>query len=315
MAALKTSKIISINDINRVEIEQLIDRANQLREERFRRYLPPFIMGLFFFQESTRTQIGFQAAAYRLGGQVFTFKNTKYQSNMSSAESLADSIKVLESYADVLCIRHFDDSIFSDLFRSISKPVVNCGNGFDEHPTQTLTDLYMIKDTLGNIDNLTIALVGDLRHMRTSHSLLLGLSKFNRISVICVSPKELRMPDRYKNVYGKTPNNLKEINDLNLQGVDVVYMAGFAPKTPIGDYDADIREKYSLRGKSFLSLVKPPIIMCPLPRVDEIDPTLDQTPYSKYFKQSALGLYTRMALLEFILAPKGENIYNVGGLN
>lgn len=300
--AIATKNLISIEDMSRAEIERLIRFANKLREERVvKRALPHFILGLLFFQESTRTQIGFQTATYRLGGQVFTLKETKFQESMSSAESVEDTFRVLQSYADIICIRHYDEKIFSHIAGFTKKPIINCGNGYDEHPSQTLTDLMTIKELLGIIDNLSIAIVGDLRHMRTGHSLLLGLSKLSNIKVRCISPKTLSMPEKYKAIFRKSKNTLYETDKLDLKNTDVVYMTGFAPKTPIKTFNKEIRKKYQINKNTLSKLKKNVVILCPLPRVDEITPEVDRTRFAKYFEQSELGLYMRMAIISELL--------------
>jgi len=296
----KTSKnLISIEDVSRAEIEWLIGRASKLREERVtKRALPSFILGLLFFQESTRTKIGFETASYRLGGNVFTLKETKFQNSMSSAESVEDTFRALQPYADIVAIRHSDENIFSRISKWTRKPIINCGNGFDEHPTQTLTDLLTIKTYQGRLDNLSVAIVGDLRHMRAAHSLLLGLSKFSRISVRCISPKILSMPEKYKISFKKSKNNIVETEKLDLSDIDVVYMAGFAPKTPLKNFSESIRVKYRLNSNKLNELKNTALILCPLPRVDEITPDVDGTKFARYFEQSELGLYMRMAVIQ-----------------
>lgn len=296
------NNLLSIEDVSRAEIERLIDRADKLRGERVaKRLLPSFILGLLFFQESTRTRIGFQTAAYRLGGEVFLLKETKFQNSMSSAESTEDTVRVLQSYADIICIRHSDENIFLRIAGCSKRPIINCGNGFDEHPSQTLTDLMAIKKFCGMIDNLSIAIVGDLRHMRAAHSLLLGLLKFSGISVRCISPKILSMPEKYKVRFAKSKNSLVETENFDLSSVDVVYMTGFAPKTPLKVFNKSAREKYQLNSKKLYQLKDKAIILCPLPRVDEISPEVDNTKFAKYFEQSDLGLYMRMAIIMKLL--------------
>src|SRR3989344_5654252 len=157
MAILKN--LISMEDVNRTDIERFIRLANKLREKHLiKRSLPRFILGLLFFQESTRTQIGFQTATYRLGGEVFTLKETKFTKYMSSAETTEDTLRVLQRYADIICIRDSNSNVFSRLIPYAKKPLINCGNGADEHPTQTLIDLMTIYNLHGSLDGLKIAI-------------------------------------------------------------------------------------------------------------------------------------------------------------
>jgi aspartate carbamoyltransferase catalytic subunit len=299
------NKLLSIQDLSRYDIESLINSANNMRKKSdTKQALPPFILGLLFFQESTRTQIGFQSAAYKLGGQVFVVKETKSQNSMSKSESIEDTFRTTQAYADIICIRDIDDKIFSKTSELSTKPVINCGNGYDEHPTQTLIDLMAIKEFHGSIDNLSIAIVGDLAYMRVAHSLLLGLSKFNNIRISCISPKSLSMPKKYKLIYEKSKNKFLETDQLDLRNFDVVYMTGFAPRTPIKTFSKATRKKYQIDQKILSTLKKKAIILCPLPRIDEISNKIDKTKYAKYFEQSDLGVYMRMAIIKKLLSMR-----------
>ena len=302
MEVSKLKKFISMEDLNRTDIERLIGLANKLKRKGVRKgTLPPFILGLLFFQESIRTQIGFQVATYRLGGEAFVLKETKFQRSMSSAESIEDTLRVLQSYSDIICIRHPQDGILSNLLSSVKKPIINCGNGYDEHPSQTLIDLMAIKEFSHRIDGLSVAIVGDLRHMRSGHSLLLGLSKFSNITAHCISPKILAMPDKYKTVFKKSKNILYETDKLNLKNIDVVYMAGFAPNTPVKNFSKEVLKRYQINKSILPQLKKSAVILCPLPRIDEIALEIEETKFAKFFEQSELGLYMRMAIIVELL--------------
>ncbi len=292
-----------MEDLDRSDIEQLIFLAQKIKKEGMgKRVAHSFISGLLFFQESTRTRIGFQVASYRLGGDSFILKETRTSDSMLfAAESVEDTVKVLQSYTDIICIRHSDNDICTRLLPISKKPLINCGNGDDEHPSQTLIDLMAIKELCGSLDNLSIAIVGDLRHMRAAHSLILGLSKFVKMSVRCISPKELSMPEKYKNVYINSGNILTEMTEMNLNDVDVVYMAGFQPKTPVKTISKKIRLAYQANKTTLAQLKDKSIILCPLPRIDEIKSDVDQTKFAKYFEQSDLGLYMRMAIVKWLL--------------
>ena len=293
--------LISMKDISRADIERFIRLANKLREKHaVKRTLPSFILGLLFFQESTRTQIGFQAAAYRLGGEVFTLKETKFTKYMSSAETTEDTLRVLQSYADIVCIRDSDPNVFSRLIPYAKKPLINCGNGADEHPTQTLIDLMTIYNLHGTLDGLKIAIVGNLQDMRTSHSLLFGLANFNNISITLISPKQFKMPINYIDIFKqRNPNNkIQETEKLDLKGNDIVYVTGFPAKTKTGIVSKVIRKKYQINKKMLTQLPPNSYILDPLPREDEISTEVDTTPFAKYFLQSENGLYMRMAIIQ-----------------
>jgi len=297
--AKANKNLISMEDVSRAEIERLINRANELREERVAKHaLPPFILGLLFFQESTRTQIGFQTATYRLGGNVFTLKETRFTEVMSSPECIEDTMRVLNSYADIFCIRHPDSNIFSKLQPYTQKPLINCGNGSYEHPTQALIDLMAIKNIVGRLDNLHISIVGNLRDMRSAHSLLMGLANFKNITVSLVSPRELQIPKQYVEFFEKKnhKNIILRSENMDIKNADVVYVAGFPSKSP--PVSAGVRKKYRVGKKILTSLKSKTIILNPLPREDEISRDVDETKFAKYFEQSELGLYMRMAIIQ-----------------
>ena len=299
MTTLKN--IISIENISRSDIERLIRSANRLRENGIPKRPKNFILGLLFFQESTRTQIGFQTAAYRLGGQAFTLKETKFTQYMSSAESIEDTVRVLQSYADILCIRHSDSAIFSKLTPYTQKPLVNCGNGNDEHPTQALTDLMTIYNLIGKLDGLKISIIGNLQAMRTSHSLMLGLANFKNISVTLISPRQLKMPKCYIDKFRqKNPNNkVQETEIMDFKKGDIIYVSGFPAKPSA--VSTKIRRKYQINKKTVEQLPHNSFILNPLPREDEISTEIDSTPFAKYFVQSENGLYMRMAIVTELL--------------
>lgn len=299
--------LISIKDINRTDIEKFIRLANKLRENySVKRKHTHFILGLLFFQESTRTQIGFQTAAYRLGGDVFTLKETKLTKFMSSSETVEDTFRVLQSYADVICIRDIDKNIFPRLISYATKPLINCGNGTDEHPTQALIDLMTIYNLYGRLDRLNIAIVGNLQDMRTSHSLLLGFANFNNISITLISPKQFRMPRSYIGEFKHRSFNNKiiETDKMDLKGIDVVYVTGFPAKSKVSTVSKRIRKKYQINNIVLEQLSPKSCILDPLPRGDEILTEVDSTPFAKYFFQSENGLYMRMAILSSMFDSK-----------
>lgn len=299
----KPKHLLSINQLTRADIEDFIRQANFFDQHPrgHKRLLDDKIVSLLFFQPSTRTRIGFEAAAYRLGAQVLKLDETKFQDNMTLAESLEDTVRVLNGYCDAMCIRHPDANVFERIDPLVSVPLINACNGDDEHPTQSLIDLMTIQNLHGRLDNLNIALVGDLRFLRTAHSLALGLSKFEDITITAISPEELRLPDQYKNPFISSGNNYHETVEMDLANADVVYVNGFAPKTPIDIFDETIRKRYQINEKVLEGLKAGAIILSPLPRIDEITHEVDQTPNASYFKQSDWGLFMRMAILHHLI--------------
>ncbi len=299
--------LISINNLNRADIERLILLSNKFQKDHAsKRTLPHFILGLLFFQESTRTQIGFQTAAYRLGGDVFTLKETRFTKFMSSAETIEDTLRVLQSYADIICIRDSNPNVFSRLIPYAKKPLINCGNGADEHPTQALIDLMTIYNLLGRLDGLKIAIIGNLQDMRTSHSLLLGLANFNNISITLISPKQLKMPHSYIDEFKQRNlnNKVQETENMDLKGIDIVYVTGFPAKTKAGVITKAIRNRYQINKDVLTRLSPKSYVLNPLPREDEISTEVDSTPFAKYFLQSENGLYMRMAILSMMIDSK-----------
>lgn len=297
---LQQHQLISISQLSRNDIENLIAEANKLREGSSEtRALKPFIAALLFFEASTRTQSGFQAATYKLGGQSIIINKAKFQSSMTKEESIEDTIQTLVAYADILCIREADEQIFSKF--STSKPLLNCGNGYDEHPSQTLIDLMSIKNSLGRLDNIKITIIGDARHMRPAHSLMLAFAQFKNITIRIITPRTLRIPKKYNEPYLAAGNKLQETESWNTKDQDIIYMTGFAPKTPRKYFPATIRNKYQLNLKKAANLSDNAIILCPMPRIDEITKDVDNLPQARYFQQNENGLYMRMAIISYLL--------------
>lgn len=296
LTSIIMKNILSMSQFGRKDIESYFSLADRLSENNnFQK--KPFTAGLFFFEESTRTELGFEAAAYKLGGKVLKLRQTKVQDRMSAAESIEDTIRVLQSYVDLMVIRHPDDNIFKRILPLASKPIINGGNGKDEHPTQTLTDLFTIKRLKGKIDGLKVAIVGDLKYMRTSHSLAVGLSEFKDVKITLVSPIRLNMPGKYLS----DSRPITQTEKLDLKDQDIIYITGFAPKTASGYFGESIRKKYQINNKVLKNLKPDAKILCPLPRIDEITTEVDNTKFAKYFEQSDLGLYIRMAVLKVLL--------------
>lgn len=255
------------------------------------------MIGLLFFEPSTRTRFGFASAAQRFGLGVVTLDDFRHSQSMSAAESLEDTLRAVTSYVDVVCIRHPWEGSAQLARQVVDVPVINCGNGKDEHPSQALIDLLSIRHRRGHIDGMSVGIVGDLYSMRASHSLLMALGLYDDVTVRCMAPDELRMPRQYVDAYTATGNKLDELGSLDLHGLDVVYMAGFVPATDRGTFDDSTRFRYRLGASQLIDLSDNAMILCPLPRIDEIDPAVDSSPLAMYFEQSRLALWVRAALL------------------
>jgi len=263
------------------------------------------IMATLFYEPSTRTRFSFETAMHRLGGRVISTENAAEFSSMAKGETLEDTIRIMNGYADVIVIRHYEVGAAKRSAAVSRVPVINAGDGPGQHPTQALLDLYTIRKEIGTIDGLRIAMVGDLAQGRTVRSLTYLLSKFGDIKIYFVAPPLLEMKEdilahlRERNVWYSEVTNLEKV----LPEVDVIYQTRIQ-KERFGDRIADYekcRGVYVISRDS-LRLMKPnAIIMHPLPRLDEIAGEVDSDPRAAYFRQAQNGLYVRMALLTLLL--------------
>jgi aspartate carbamoyltransferase catalytic subunit len=260
------------------------------------------VLATLFFEPSTRTRLSFETAMLRLGGCVLSVSEAK-STSASKGESLHDTIKTVEGYADAIVLRHPEVGAAEVAARATAKPVLNAGDGAGEHPTQSLLDLYTIRKEQGRVDGLTISLVGDLKHGRTVHSLATLLSQYP-VSFLFVSPPALRMPREVVERAQAKGISVRETDDLGLALVqsDVVYMTRIQRERfadPV-EYDR-LKDAYVLT-RATLGKAKPSItVMHPLPRVNEISTDVDDLPGAAYFRQSANGVPVRMALLALLL--------------
>ena len=291
--------LISIRELDREAIEAVLTRAKEMKADTS--LLRGKVMASLFFEPSTRTQLSFATAMARLGGSVIGFSGVEATS-VVKGESLRDTVKMAERYADVIVIRHPLEGSARYAADVAEIPVINAGDGANQHPTQTLLDLFAIERFLGRIDGLHIGLIGDLRYGRTVHSLAIALANFEGIKLRLISPPNLRMPEKIlkEELAGRV--EYEEQEELNLRGLDVVYMTRIQRER-----FPDIEEYEKVKGAYVLDLeacrqLKPEaIILHPLPRVDEIAPEVDELPQAKYFEQAAGGVPVRMALLSLIL--------------
>ena len=301
----KLKNIISIKDFEREDVEYILDEASKLeniaKSRGVSEELKGKILGLMFFEPSTRTKMSFETAMKRLSGECIGFETTG-SSSVSKGESIADTAKMFEGYSDALVIRHELEGVSKFISDIVDVPVINAGDGAGQHPTQTLLDLYTIKNEIGEIDNLKIALIGDLKFGRTVHSLANALGLFNNITIYLVSPPELKMPQEILHDLNNTNITYIEaekiedvIDDVNVLYVTRIQKERFAD---IEEYEnikgAYIVNKKMLEGKDL-------IVMHPLPRIDEINGDVDNTKYNKYFTQAANAVPVRMAILKTLI--------------
>ncbi|MBN1122337.1 MAG: aspartate carbamoyltransferase [Anaerolineae bacterium] len=260
------------------------------------------IMANLFYEPSTRTSSSFMAAMQRLGGQVIPINSVKY-SSVSKGESLADTVRTLECYADVIVLRHYEVGAAAEAAHWASKPIINAGDGVGEHPTQALLDAYTIQRELGRMENLTVGMLGDLRFGRTVHSLTRLL--LNRdVTFRFVSPRLLRMPEEIRDEVTNAGDTFTEHRDVMeiIDEVDVLYVTRVQKErfTDLADYER-VKDIYVITPEVLANAKEKMVVMHPLPRVGEIAYEVDQDPRAAYFRQMQNGVFTRMALLAAVL--------------
>ena len=301
----KLKNIISIKDFEREDVDYILNEAEKLEDiaksKEISEELKGKILGLMFFEPSTRTRMSFETAMKRLGGEGIGFENSG-SSSVSKGESIADTAKMFEGYSDALVIRHELEGVSKFISDIVDVPVINAGDGAGQHPTQTLLDLYTIRKEIGEIDNLKIALIGDLKYGRTVHSLSNALGFYKNVTIYLVSPPELKMPQEVFHDINKTNVKWIETDSIEkiIDDVDVLYVTRIQKErfVDINDYlkikGAYIIDKKMLEGKDL-------IVMHPLPRIDEISTDVDNTKYNKYFTQAANAVPVRMAILKTLI--------------
>jgi len=295
--------IVSIRDFSREEIDYVLQMTDVVEPmaRKGSHTLDGKIMATLFFEPSTRTKLSFESAMYRYGGKCLGFAEPKAAS-VEKGENLADTVRVVENYADILVIRHSLEGAARLAAEFASVPVINAGTGAEEHPTQAMLDLYTIRKELGKIDGLNVVLAGDLRYGRTVHSLAYALSLYD-INLHLVSPPSLRMR---KEVLEEVSGRIKveELEDLSkmMPHADVIYMTRIQKERfgSLEDYEK-VRGSYRLTEDDLATAKPNMIVMHPLPRVDEIAFNVDNTSHAKYFKQVWYGLLVRMSLVGLVL--------------
>ena len=298
--------IISMNDMSKEEILEILEIAEKIEktsEEEKLNFLKGKIIATLFFEPSTRTKMSFESAAFRLGAQVLQLPPLEL-SSVKKGESFSDTIKMVESYSDVIVVRHPNDGAARLASTTSQKPVLNAGDGSNQHPSQTLLDLYTIKDEKGTLNNLSIAFVGDLKYGRTVHSLVKALTHFNPV-IYFVAPKILQMPSYLIDDLDKNNIKYEILEDFRdcLDKIDVFYMTRIQKERfpDIEDYEK-VKGVYVINKKNILGKCKEDmIILHPLPRVDEISTDLDETKHALYFKQAKNGIPIRQAMMMKVL--------------
>ena len=295
--------LVAISDYNKDEILAILESAADFEASPNRKTLAGKVVATLFFEPSTRTRLSFETAVVRLGGSVIGFSDAATTSS-SKGETLNDTIRMVSSYADAIVMRHPLDGAARYASEVSPVPIINAGDGSNQHPSQTLLDLYSIKKTQGTLENLNICMVGDLKYGRTVHSLIMAMSHFNpRFKFI--APEELQMPDEYKVFCEKHNIPFTESTELtdNFVDADILYMTRVQRERflDLMEYER-VKNVYTLQNH-MLENSKPNLrILHPLPRVNEINPDVDTNEKAYYFQQAQNGLYVRQAILSKVLA-------------
>ena len=291
--------LISIKDLNKHDIGEVLGLAETMSKRSRLDIAYDKLATLFFFEPSTRTRLSFEAAMYRLGGHCLSIHDVR-STSLEKGESLSDTFKILDSYGDVLLIRHSDPNVVRLAAEVAKNPVINAGAGWDEHPTQALIDAYIIRKSLGYLDGLTCCILGDLKYSRAARSLLLLLDKFNT-KVYMVSPPALEMDASLIAGIERAPIKKGALSDV-IGEIDVLYVTRVQKERfpSEGDYER-VKGSYRVTLDSLRGCKSNMIVIHPLPRVDELDKDIDPTPHARYFEQAGLGISLRMALLALTL--------------
>ncbi|QCI25572.1 aspartate carbamoyltransferase [Buchnera aphidicola (Sitobion avenae)] len=305
--SLYKKNIISINDLQRNELELVLNKSAMLKKKPQPDLLKNKIIASCFFEASTRTRLSFETAVYRLGASIVGFSDGHNISLEKKGETLADTISVISSYVDAIIIRHPQEGSARLAVEFSNKiPIFNAGDGANQHPTQTLLDLFTIQETQDRLTHLNIAIVGDLKYGRTVHSLTQALAKFKKNKFYFISPDALSMPNYINNmldkkeIYWKRYKNIEEI----ISEIDILYMTRIQKERLDSTEYANAKSKFVLHTSILKNARSNLKILHPLPRIDEIDRDVDYTPYAWYFKQAANGIYARQAILSLVLIEK-----------
>ncbi|MBE9481958.1 MAG: aspartate carbamoyltransferase [Bacteroidetes bacterium] len=302
---MKNRSLVSINDYTKKEWISLLDLAEEFEKNPRQKILENYVVATLFFEPSTRTRLSFESAATRLGAKIVGFTDSSL-SSVKKGESLNDTILTVSNYSDIIVMRHPRDGSARYASEVSPIPIINAGDGANQHPTQTLLDLYSIRKTQGTLNNLNIAFIGDLKYGRTVHSLVIALCEFNTTFHL-VSPVELKLPSYVKQHIKN--NNLKyyqytELNEV-IPKADILYMTRIQKERFLDPIEYEkVKNAYVLKN-CMLEKAKDNLrILHPLPRVNEITIDVDANPKAYYFQQALNGVYVRQALLASILGVK-----------
>ena len=296
---MDNKSFVSITDLTKEDLLSLLEQIKYFEENPNQTILSGKVIATLFFEPSTRTRLSFETAVNRLGGRIIGFSDASTTSS-SKGETLKDTIKMVSNYADLIVMRHFLEGAARYASEVSDVPIVNAGDGSNQHPSQTMLDLYSIWKTQGTLENLNIVMVGDLKYGRTVHSLLQAMSFFNPVFHF-VAPEELKMPEEYKQICKEKNIKYFEHHDFTqevINNADIIYMTRVQRErfTDLMEYEK-VKNVYTLHN-SMLDNSKDNLrILHPLPRVNEIAYDVDDNPKAYYFQQAQNGLYARQAII------------------
>lgn len=297
--------IVAVEQFDRPWLETLLAEADVMRElPRDAEPLRGRVLATIFYEPSTRTRLSFESAMMRLGGNVISTENAREFSSALKGETVEDTVRMVSGYADAIAMRHHEEGALARAIAVADVPILNAGDGPGEHPTQALLDLYTIHHEIGRIDDLRIAMVGDLRYGRTVRSLSLLLRQTNNCHITFVAPPAVAMRDDIKDALDASGVSWNEESDLHaaMESSDVVYQTRIQKERFASEDDyLSVKGTYVITPESMQHLGKEAIVMHPLPRVDEISVEVDDDPRAAYFRQARNGVYVRMALLKQLI--------------
>ncbi|MDD2960825.1 MAG: aspartate carbamoyltransferase [Muribaculaceae bacterium] len=303
---MENSSLVSINALTKDEIVSLLEDAKYFEEHPNHRFLAGKVVATLFFEPSTRTRLSFETAVNRLGGRVIGFSDASTTSS-SKGESLKDTIKMVSNYVDLIIMRHHLEGAACYAAEVSPVPIINAGDGANQHPSQTLLDLYSIYKTQGRLNNLNITLVGDLKYGRTVHSLIMAMWHFNP-TFNFVASEELKMPNEYKEFceeHGIKYNEVTDFSEDVINNTDIIYMTRVQRErfTDLMEYER-VKNLYTLHNAMLENSRENLRILHPLPRVNEISYDVDENPKAYYFNQAKNGLFARQAIICKVLGIK-----------
>jgi aspartate carbamoyltransferase catalytic subunit len=302
---MKNRSLVSINDYSKEEYLKILDIAEEFEKNPKQNIFEKYVVATLFFEPSTRTRLSFESAVNQLGGKIIGFSDAS-SSSVKKGESLKDTIKTVANYSDLIVMRHPLEGSARFASEVSDVPIINAGDGANQHPTQCLLDLYSIRKTQGKIDDLHIAFVGDLKYGRTVHSNVIALTNF-KCTFHFVSPTELKLPSAVKRHIKESNLSYHQYTDLSevIPKVDILYMTRIQRERFSDPMEYErVKNAYILNG-NMLTNCKPNLkVLHPLPRVNEIDENVDDLKQAYYFQQAKNGVYVRQALMAAILGVK-----------